>query len=118
MADFFVSNAPRPILSGGEQGSVQSASAKARFRGQVEIYVERAAGPSGVRILSFQNSKDDSRRPKSEMSADSDNPDHLPIPRKKRPRTSDLGDALRSAYQQTVSEEIPPEMLDLLGKLG
>ncbi len=29
-----------------------------------------------------------------------------------------VGDALRSAYQRTLSEDIPPEMLDLLGKLG
>ena len=36
---------------------------------------------------------------------------------KKRP-ASDVGNALRSAYQKTVNEDIPPEMLDLLGKLG
>jgi len=28
-----------------------------------------------------------------------------------------MGSALRSIYQQTVEEQIPPEMLDLLGKL-
>jgi hypothetical protein len=31
---------------------------------------------------------------------------------------SNVGTALRSAYEQTVSENIPPEMLDLLGKLA
>jgi|GEM_PF-1849568 len=30
---------------------------------------------------------------------------------------SDLGDALRTIYQQTVDEEIPAEMLDLLKRL-
>ncbi len=30
---------------------------------------------------------------------------------------SDLGKALRSAYDRTVGEDIPQEMLDLLGKL-
>ena len=30
----------------------------------------------------------------------------------------DVGTALRSAYEQTVSENIPSEMLDLLGKLA
>lgn len=30
----------------------------------------------------------------------------------------ELGFALRTVYQRTVEEEIPPEMLDLLGKLG
>jgi len=37
--------------------------------------------------------------------------------RKKRP-SSEVGWALRSAYQRMVDEDIPPEMLDLLGKLG
>jgi hypothetical protein len=38
-------------------------------------------------------------------------------PRKKRP-TGEVGSALRSAYQRVIEEDIPPEMLDLLGKLG
>jgi hypothetical protein len=29
-----------------------------------------------------------------------------------------MGAALRSVYQKTVNETIPPEMLDLLGKLN
>ncbi|MDF0541910.1 NepR family anti-sigma factor [Sphingobium sp. H39-3-25] len=29
----------------------------------------------------------------------------------------DVGNVLRSAYQQTIDEAIPPEMLDLLSKL-
>lgn len=33
------------------------------------------------------------------------------------PRDSPIGDALRAAYQNTVSEAIPVEMLDLLSKL-
>jgi len=28
-----------------------------------------------------------------------------------------VGDALRSVYQQTVSENVPDEMIDLLGRL-
>ena len=30
----------------------------------------------------------------------------------------EVGSALRSAYEQTVSENIPAEMLDLLGRLA
>ncbi len=30
----------------------------------------------------------------------------------------DIGETLKTVYQRTVSEDIPPEMLDLLGKLG
>ena len=29
----------------------------------------------------------------------------------------DLGDLLKSAYNETVHEDVPPEFLDLLGKL-
>jgi hypothetical protein len=40
--------------------------------------------------------------------------------RPKAPKSvqGNVGSALRSAYEQTVSENIPPEMLDLLGKLA
>jgi hypothetical protein len=41
-----------------------------------------------------------------------------PKPKKKRGSSPEVGHALRAAYQQAVSEDIPPEMLDLLGKLG
>lgn len=41
----------------------------------------------------------------------------MPQKRKKRPPVGDVGDALKSAYQRTLDEDIPPEMLDLLGKL-
>jgi hypothetical protein len=37
---------------------------------------------------------------------------------KKRVPAGDVGAALRSVYDRAVREEIPPEMLDLLGKLG
>ncbi|MDB5663393.1 MAG: hypothetical protein JWM38_2764 [Sphingomonas bacterium] len=34
------------------------------------------------------------------------------------PGPSDVGSALRSAYEQTIGEDIPSEMLELLGKLA
>ena len=37
---------------------------------------------------------------------------------KKKPPAGEVGQALRSAYQRTIDEDIPPEFLDLLGKLG
>jgi hypothetical protein len=37
---------------------------------------------------------------------------------RKRSPAGDVGHALRSAYDDTLKEAIPPEMLDLLGKLG
>ncbi|MEO1170232.1 MAG: NepR family anti-sigma factor [Pseudomonadota bacterium] len=46
------------------------------------------------------------RKPDDEPEGDSDNSP-----------ASDIGDALRSAYEDAVKEDIPAEMLDLLGKL-
>jgi len=37
---------------------------------------------------------------------------------KKRPPAGEIGSALRSVYDRALAEDIPPEMLDLLGKLG
>jgi hypothetical protein len=52
------------------------------------------------------------------------NADRKP-PKKRAPKNSAIphgndqamGHALRSVYQRTIDEQIPPEMLDLLGKL-
>lgn len=38
-------------------------------------------------------------------------------PRQVRQRESNVGQALRTVYQQTVNEDVPDEMLKLLGKL-
>jgi hypothetical protein len=67
--------------------------------------------------LALIDEKDGGRRRKSEHGGD-----HKAVersqPRKKRAEVPEVGNALRTAYQQTVNEDIPPEMLDLLGKLG
>jgi hypothetical protein len=39
-------------------------------------------------------------------------------PKKKRGSSPEVGHALRAAYQRTIDEDIPPDLLDLLGKLG
>jgi len=36
----------------------------------------------------------------------------------KRAPSGEIGNALRSVYDGALNEDIPPEMLDLLGKLG
>ena len=36
---------------------------------------------------------------------------------KRRKPNGEVGAALRSVYERTIEERIPPEMLDLLGKL-
>ena len=38
-------------------------------------------------------------------------------PAKVQSKDRDMGAALRSAYQKTIEEQVPDEMLDLLGKL-
>ena len=67
--------------------------------------------------MTFTNDKDDERRRRSAPSPDSHDTD-APRGRKKRGGTPEVGNALRAAYQQTIDETIPPEFLDLLGKLG
>jgi hypothetical protein len=42
----------------------------------------------------------------------------MPASRKKRGPNAEIGQALRKAYSDAVDETIPPEMLDLLGRLG
>ncbi|HEX4737648.1 MAG TPA: NepR family anti-sigma factor [Allosphingosinicella sp.] len=69
----------------------------------------------GKEILAFQNDSD--RRRKTDHPQQSPN-DEAPRGRKKRGGSPEMGQALRAAYQQAVNEDIPPEMLDLLGKLG
>lgn len=67
--------------------------------------------------MTFQDERERDRRRKS---------DHEPAttsaetrqPRKRKGGGGEVGDALRTVYQRTINEDIPPEMLDLLGKLG
>lgn len=68
--------------------------------------------------MSFANDKDDQRRRKQNHPTDIDQAASRPKPKKRRPESPEVGSALRTVYQRTVEEDIPPEMLDLLGKLG
>jgi Anti-sigma factor NepR len=66
--------------------------------------------------LSFTDDREGRRRRKSDTES---SPSAAPSrSRRKRPPPGEVGHALRSAYQRMVEEDIPPEMLDLLGKLG
>ncbi len=67
--------------------------------------------------MTFANDKDDERRRRSAATAESHD-DDAGKPKKKRGGKPEVGNALRAAYQQTIDESIPPEFLDLLGKLG
>ena len=67
-------------------------------------------------ILSFQDDSEGRRRrrPDPEKHPDAE----TRRTRRQRPPSNDVGHALRAAYQRMVDEDIPPEMLGLLGKLG
>jgi hypothetical protein len=67
--------------------------------------------------LSFEGDRDSGRGRKSATSNDGQQPDSSKS-RKKRGQSPEVGHALRAAYQRTIDETIPPEMLDLLGRLG
>ena len=77
-----------------------------------------AATPRGVSILSFENDKHIERRRKS-VQASNTRPTREQSPKRgKSAAGPELGNALRSVYQRTINEDIPPDLLDLLGKLG
>jgi hypothetical protein len=73
-----------------------------------------ATTPRGVDDLSFSTDSDRRRKPDPDPSSDSEKNQKSG---KKRPN-AEIGHALRKAYSDAVDEAIPPEMLDLLGKLG
>jgi hypothetical protein len=64
--------------------------------------------------LSFENESGRRRKPDPSPPADSKSM----TKNKKRGPNAEIGHALRKAYSDAVDEAIPPEMLDLLGKLG
>jgi hypothetical protein len=65
--------------------------------------------------LGFENESGRRRKTDPSPPADSEN---MSRTGKKRGPNAEIGQALRKAYSDAVDEAIPPEMLDLLGKLG
>lgn len=65
--------------------------------------------------MSFET--ESGRRRKTDPNPPSDS-ENMPRSRKKRGPNAEIGQALRKAYREAIDEDIPPEMLDLLGKLG
>ena len=68
--------------------------------------------------MGFDNDKDAETRRKSDGPAATGSTGGQQKKKKKGAASSDVGKALRSAYERTVEEQIPPDLLDLLGKLG
>jgi len=79
--------------------------------------VEENDKSGGVEPLIFQDERDRDRRRKTDQAPASGSAD-APAGRKRKSAPTEVGDALRSVYQRAIDEDIPPEMLDLLGKLG
>jgi hypothetical protein len=67
--------------------------------------------------LSFADEKDGGQRRRTAPPPE-DGSLEAEQPKKKRRASPEVGHALRAAYQRTIDEEIPPDLLDLLGKLG
>ena len=67
--------------------------------------------------MAFEDDQDNGGRRKGDPASGPQSGDKNPS-KKKRTPAPEVGKALRSAYEQAVNEDIPPEMLDLLGKLG
>jgi hypothetical protein len=72
--------------------------------------------------LAFDYDEEDgdrSRKAGSGATDDNEGQGGKPAPRGKiRGVSPGVGNALREAYQEALREDVPPEMLDLLGKLG
>ena len=115
--DFFVSPPTRLAYRNAVQGPVRRSSGIRRQQAGQKKRARRVAA-RGVH-LSFEKEKDADRRPKSDQAAEAQT-SSKPMPKKKKngPGGNDVGSALRSVYQRTIDEQIPPDLLDLLGKLG
>ena len=69
--------------------------------------------------MSFSEERDEARRGKAAAGVKR-SPSPTPSaagPKRRRPPAGPVGDALRHAYVQVVEEDIPPDLIDLLGKL-
>ena len=66
--------------------------------------------------MSFENESD--RRRKTDPAPPADSEDMPTRSRKRRGHNAEIGQALRQAYSDAVEETVPPEFLDLLGRLG
>lgn len=84
------------------------------------LFVEERGRGHAARgtILSFENDKHIERRRKSVQASDTRNAKEQSSRKRKSAGSPELGSALRSVYQRTINEDIPPDLLDLLGKLG
>lgn len=73
--------------------------------------------PRGVNALSLANKRDGDQRKSQDGPASQDSAKGT-AKKKKKGEAPEVGQALRSVYDRALQEDIPPEMLDLLGKLG
>lgn len=114
MAKFFVST-----TAAGSYSPALGPAKKRRDRNRAAWQAPRQAANTtpdrGVNHLVVEEKEKDRRRkPAKPKAAETE---ARPSGRK-RPAAPEVGLALRSVYQRTIDEDIPPEMLDLLGKLG
>lgn len=68
--------------------------------------------------MSFDTDKDAERRRKSDPFSETETTQRAQSKKKKGVATGDVGSALKSVYQRTIDEQIPADLLALLGKLG
>ncbi len=68
--------------------------------------------------MSFENEKNIARRGKTNQGPDTRSGKDKQPSKRKSAGSAEVGNALRTVYQRTVNEDIPPDLLDLLGKLG
>jgi hypothetical protein len=118
ISEFFVSTATAGhYLAAGWVLRIRfSISIGGRHGRQLKNAAGAAPASRGVDDLSFENESDRRRKTDPAPLADSED---MPIrSRKRRGHNAEIGQALRQAYSDAVEESVPPEFLDLLGRLG
>jgi hypothetical protein len=72
----------------------------------------------GLKNLAIESDDDDKVRRRSPRAATESKTQNPPATPGRKASSPGVGNALREAYQEALREDVPPEMLDLLGKLG
>jgi hypothetical protein len=73
-----------------------------------------AAGDLNLAFEMDEDDRDRRRRPESKPDVMDNSANQV----RKKAGASGVGNALREAYQEALREDVPPDLLDLLGKLG
>ncbi|MEO8141733.1 MAG: NepR family anti-sigma factor [Sphingomicrobium sp.] len=79
---------------------------------------ERLSDVTGSDPRRTSGNRDDKRASKAKLAGNGDRARANPLSKSSPKNPNDVGKALRSVYDATLSERVPDDFLDLLGKLS